>query len=80
MKIPTERIQECWTPISHLFSVTNEEEYDRAVELLSSLIDEIGADERHPLYGFLDCPSATASEYAAFLWMNTGSHRPICRK
>jgi len=40
--------------ISHLFSVSSEEEYDRAVELLNSLIDEIGTDERHPLYGFLD--------------------------
>ena len=63
MKIPTERIRECWTPISHLFSVTNEDEYDRAVELLSSLIDEIGADERHPLYGFLDALGGVIDAY-----------------
>ncbi len=50
MNIATERIREHWSPISHLFSVSNEKEYDRAVELLNSLIDEIGTDERHPLY------------------------------
>lgn len=50
----TENIQKHWIPISHFFSVSNEDEYDRAVGLLNSLIDEIGTDERHPLYEFLD--------------------------
>ncbi len=63
MNISTERIRECWTPISHLFSVTNEDEYERAVELLNSLIDEIGADERHPLYEFLDTLGAVIYAY-----------------
>ncbi|MBF0202363.1 MAG: transcriptional regulator [Desulfamplus sp.] len=54
MNIAAESIREHWSPISHLFSVGSEEEYDRAVELLNSLIDEIGTDDRHPLYGLLD--------------------------
>ena len=33
---------------------TNELEYDRAVERLNSLLDEVGEDETHPLYSLLD--------------------------
>jgi HTH-type transcriptional regulator/antitoxin HigA len=29
-------------------------EYDQAVKRLNGLLDEIGTDERHPLYGLLD--------------------------
>jgi len=54
MNITTENIREHWNPISHLFSISSDEEYDKAVEFLNSLIDEIGIDERHPLYGLLD--------------------------
>ena len=54
MNIATESIREHWNPIRHLFSINNDEEYDNAVEFLNSLIDEIGLDEQHPLYGLLD--------------------------
>lgn len=54
MNITVESIMEHWTPISHLFSVKSEEEYDRAIGLLNSLMDEIGTDEQHPLYELLD--------------------------
>ena len=35
-------------------TIPNEREYDQAVKRLNSLLDEIGTDERHPLYGLLD--------------------------
>ncbi len=35
-------------------NVTKKDEYDRAVGLLNSLIDEISTNEQHPLYAFLD--------------------------
>ncbi|MCW5202682.1 transcriptional regulator [Desulfobulbus sp. US1] len=63
MNMKAESIQEHWAPISHFFSVTNEEEYDRAVELLDSLLDEIGTDERHPLYEFLDTLGTVIQAY-----------------
>ena len=63
MNITAESIRAHRTPISHLFSVTNEEEYDRAVELLNSLIDEIGTDERNPLYKFLDTLGTVINAY-----------------
>jgi HTH-type transcriptional regulator/antitoxin HigA len=43
-----------WTAISPLLSIRNEHEYDLAVELLKRLLDEVGADEQHPLYTLLD--------------------------
>ena len=35
-------------------TIRNEEEYDIAIERLNALIDEVGTDERHPLYDLLD--------------------------
>lgn len=63
MNIAAESIREHWIPISHLFSVTSEEEYDTAVGLLNSLIDEIGTDERNPLYEFLDTLGTVINAY-----------------
>jgi HTH-type transcriptional regulator/antitoxin HigA len=34
--------------------IRNEREYDRAMKRLNSLVDEVGTNERHPLYGLLD--------------------------
>ena len=51
--IPQE-LQHHWTAISPLLSIRNEHEYDLAVELLNSLLDEVGTDEEHPLYTLLD--------------------------
>jgi len=47
-------IQSHWASIYPLLSIRNEQEYDRAVERLDSLLDEIGTNEQHPLYGLLD--------------------------
>ena len=63
MRTTSEFIQNYWNPISHLFSVHNENEYDRAVELLNRLIDEIGTDDQHPLYEFLDTLGAVIHAY-----------------
>jgi HTH-type transcriptional regulator/antitoxin HigA len=51
--IPLE-LQQHWTAISPLLSLRNEREYDRAVERLNRLLDEVGTDEQHPLYTLLD--------------------------
>ena len=34
--------------------IRNEREYDQAVKRLNGLLDEIGTNKRHPLYGLLD--------------------------
>lgn len=41
-------------PIRPLLTIRNEREYDRAIKRLNDLLDEIGTNERHSLYGLLD--------------------------
>jgi HTH-type transcriptional regulator / antitoxin HigA len=54
MTVIPQELQTHWTAISPLLSIRNEHEYDLAVERLNRLLDEVGADEQHPLYTFLD--------------------------
>ena len=54
MTIIPQALHQHWTAISPLLSVRNEDEYDRAVECLNHLLDEVGTDEQHPLYTLLD--------------------------
>jgi HTH-type transcriptional regulator/antitoxin HigA len=48
------QIQRSWTHVSDLFKIRNEQDYDVAVEHLNTLLDEVGTNERHPLYSLLD--------------------------
>jgi HTH-type transcriptional regulator/antitoxin HigA len=50
----TKDLQSHWARIGPMLSIRNEREYDGAVKRLNELVDEIGTDERHPLYGLLD--------------------------
>ena len=52
--IADDQIQTCWTNIAPLLTIRNEREYNAAVKRLNELLDEIGTNEKHPLYGLLD--------------------------
>lgn len=54
MTVFTTQIQTYWKNISPLLTIRNDDEYDAAVERMNKLLDEIGADEKHPLYSLLD--------------------------
>lgn len=54
MTLVNDHIQSCWTNIAPLLTLRNEREYDAAVKRLNELLDEIGANEKHPLYSLLD--------------------------
>lgn len=43
-----------WQAISPYMTIRNEGDYDRLVEQLNELIDEVGTDESHSMYGFMD--------------------------
>ncbi len=43
-----------WATIRPILSIRNEREYDLAVKRLNDLLDEVGTNERHPLYELLD--------------------------
>ena len=50
----TPEIQQQWTTIAPYLTITNEQEYNLAVERLNLLLEEIGDNESHPLYSLLD--------------------------
>ncbi len=52
-----------WPAIRPLLTIRNEREYDRAVKLLNELLGEIGTNERHPLYSFMDTLGTLVEAY-----------------
>jgi HTH-type transcriptional regulator/antitoxin HigA len=54
MSLLTQETQKHWEAIGPVFSIRSEQEYDQAVKRLNELLDEIGIDEDHHLYGLLD--------------------------
>jgi HTH-type transcriptional regulator / antitoxin HigA len=55
-----------WTSISEMVFVPHtEQEYDRLVELLDSLIDRVGENESHPLASMMDVIGVLIENYEA---------------
>jgi len=56
-------IQGHWAAVGPILSIEGEHGYDAAVELLNTLIDEVGTDENHHLYSLLDTLGIVISAY-----------------
>ena len=59
-------IQASWQALdtmAHLRTIRTDDEYDRMVALMNSLLDEAGDDEAHPLSGLLDLVGDLVSKY-----------------
>ena len=54
MNLVNNQIQSHWTTIAPLLNIRNEREYNAAVKRMNGLLDEIGTNEKHPLYSLLD--------------------------
>ena len=54
MTLSTKEMQQHWLPLRTFLTVRTERDYDRAMRHLNELLDEVGANERHSLYGLLD--------------------------
>ena len=54
MSVITPQLQRSWSQVSALLKIHDEQEYELALERLNGLLDEVGTDERHPLYSLLD--------------------------
>ncbi len=63
MNVLAQEIRTHWMVIRPLFSLHTEYDYDLAVEHLNELLDEIGTNERHPLYELLDTLGAVIHAY-----------------
>ncbi|MEP6489202.1 hypothetical protein NDI43_10590 [Microcoleus vaginatus GB2-A3] len=61
-----ERTIAAWSSIAKTVFVPNtEQEYERLVELLDSLIDRVGEDESHPLASMMDVIGVLIENYEA---------------
>ncbi len=82
MTLVNPQIQNHWSIIAPLLTIRNEREYRAAVKRMNELLDEIGANEKHPLFSLLDTlgtlihayeeehipiPSSTGTEVLHFL-------------
>lgn len=65
MTLANDSLQTHWANIAPLLSIRNEREYKAAVKRLNALLDEIGDDEKHPLYGLLDTLGTLIQAYEA---------------
>lgn len=63
MNLLTPETRKHWEEIAPILSIRNERDYDRAIKHLNQLIDEIGDDERHPLYGLLEALGTVIHAY-----------------
>ena len=54
MTLVNEELEVHWANIAPLLTIRNEREYNAAVKRLNELLDEIGDNEKHPLYSLLD--------------------------
>jgi HTH-type transcriptional regulator/antitoxin HigA len=55
MNIQLKEIAKVWSDIQPIFSVPhNEKDYNKLVNLLDSLIDEVGDNENHPLTSLME--------------------------
>ena len=54
MTLVNDQIQIHWTNIAPLLTIRNERDYNAAVKRMNELLDEIGTNEKHPLYSLLD--------------------------
>lgn len=72
MTLTLKEIQPYWVAVRPYLSIRSEEDYDRAVEQLNQLLDEVGTNEEHPLYEYLDTLGTLIQVYEE-------SHYPISR-
>ena len=66
MDTQLEKIAEIWPGIQNIFSVPhNQKEYDRLVNILDGLIDEVGENESHPLATLMETLGSLIESYEA---------------
>jgi HTH-type transcriptional regulator / antitoxin HigA len=87
MTLVNDQIQTHWMNIAPLLTIRNERDYNIAVKRMNELLDEIGTNEKHPLYSLLDTlgtlihayeeehfpiPESTGAEILRFLMDENG--------
>ncbi len=63
MTLANDQLQTSWTNIAPLLIIRNEREYKAAVKRMNEILDEVGTNEKHPLYSLLDTLSTLIHAY-----------------
>jgi HTH-type transcriptional regulator/antitoxin HigA len=59
-----ETVQQYWPSLTNILFVPHtEQEYERLVAILDSLIDQVGEDEGHPLASFMEIIGVLIEKY-----------------
>ena len=65
MTVVTPMVRDHWAAVRSILAIRSEADYDRAVLALNELLDEVGADDQHPLYDLLDTLGTVITAYEA---------------
>jgi len=66
MNTQLEKIAKIWPGIQNIFSVPhNQKEYNKLVNILDGLIDEVGENESHPLVSLMETLGSLVESYEA---------------
>jgi HTH-type transcriptional regulator / antitoxin HigA len=57
-----------WSVVEPLLSIRNGDDYNKAVQRLNYLIDEVGTNQQHPLYSLLDTLGTLIQAYEDEHW------------
>ncbi len=58
-------LRKTWPVMENYLSIHNKHDYELAVNVLNQLLDEVGSNEKHPLYGFLEVLGIIIENYEA---------------
>jgi len=56
-------LEKTWPRVENYLSIHNKHDYGLAVNRLNQLLDEVGDNEKHPLYGFLEVLGIVIENY-----------------
>lgn len=55
--------RQAWSVVDKGLSIRTEADYNKAIEVLNHLLDEVGDDESHPLFNFLEVLGTLIESY-----------------
>src|ERR1035438_2218363 len=56
-------LKKTWPTVENYLSIHNKHDYELAGNMLNQLLDEVGSDEKHPLFGFIDILGIVIENY-----------------
>ena len=58
-------LKKTWPTVEQYLSIHTKEDYENAIFTLNRLLDEVGDNEKHPLFGFLEILGIVIENYEA---------------